>query len=82
MKAISAAKQKTVVLAKHGFEIEENYIEELLQSHHNKSYHEDLVVLERTLVKEHEGPETSQAQQQNNMFSHTKCCQRLFKRSL
>ena len=46
---ITAAKQRTVVLAKKlGFQVEENYIEELLQSHSNELGNEDLMELKRT----------------------------------
>lgn len=60
---ITAAKQKTVVLAKKlGFdELEEDEIDELLQSHRVELSNEDLLELERVRVKEQEEAEASGA---------------------
>ena len=54
---------------KLGFEVQENDIEELLQSHCNELSNEDLLVLERTMMKEHKEAETLQAKPQERVLS-------------
>ena len=70
---IAASKQKTVALAnKVGFdEVEEDGIDELLQSHHVELSNEDLLELESIRLKEQEAAEASHApQQQQRVLSH------------
>ena len=56
---------------KFGFDVEENDIEELLQSHCNDLSNENLLDLEITRVKKHKEAEASQAQQQQQrVLSH------------